>query len=223
MLYANTPDNLKIIASPKALGFCPFCKSKMIPRCGATNIPHWAHESLLTCDSWYHQETEWHLSWKARFPQKNTEVILKKNGETHIADYYNPLSNMTIEFQNSNLSLDERIARELFYPNLVWIINVKNKSGLKLEWEEGIGYHTKKYRWKNAIKWVTEYPNNSCYYMLDEFPEKNNLFQIIQFNHEKGYDINDFGWKKYHHTYITGIVWEKEYFVFHTNNNLAWW
>lgn len=51
------------------------------------------------------------------------EVPFKdQNGETHRADVITPLG-ITIEFQHSPISDKERYSRELFYKELVWVID----------------------------------------------------------------------------------------------------
>jgi hypothetical protein len=43
-------------------------------------------------------------------------------GETHIADVKNPFG-LVIEFQHSVLRAEERVAREAFYGNIVWVVD----------------------------------------------------------------------------------------------------
>jgi hypothetical protein len=50
-----------------------------------------AHKGRLECDPWY-EETEWHRSWKDRFPLGWQEQIAYDpvTGEKHIADVRTP-------------------------------------------------------------------------------------------------------------------------------------
>lgn len=177
MLYANDNQNQKIGATPKSIGNCPFCNETLIPKCGMIKTWHWSHTPNYTCDSWYEPETQWHLDWKTQFQQKYTEVVIVKQSEKHIADYYNSRRNITIEFQNSPLSFADKIKRESFYSNLKWVIHV---NGEHIEW---LGFPKNKpqiydsqydlwtpllnFRWKHSKAWVYTSPHPYCEYYLN--------------------------------------------------------
>lgn len=75
------------------------------------------------CDPWWENETEWHRAWKGHFPKECQEVIhTAVNDEKHIADVKTGQS-YVIEFQHSHLASQERIIREAFYQNMVWVID----------------------------------------------------------------------------------------------------
>lgn len=96
----------------------------MIAKCGSQIIWHWAHERSSHCDRWWETESEWHVSWKARFPEDWREVVSidSSTGERHIADIKTPRG-LVIELQNSTISEPEFRAREAFYKRMIWIVN----------------------------------------------------------------------------------------------------
>ena len=81
-------DGHKVEAFSKGKGLCICCNQETIAKCGSKTIHHWAHKSLLHCDNWWENETEWHRKWKAYFPVAWQEVVHydKVTGEKHIAD-----------------------------------------------------------------------------------------------------------------------------------------
>lgn len=158
MLYANNSLGEKIKPG-QGEGTCPYCNTTMTPKCGCINKWHWAHKSLQECDVWSEGETEWHLTWKNKFLKEYTEVVIEKEmpllltptfyKSRHIADYYNPNTKLTIEFQHSSLSFGDRLMRQLFYDNLVWVIDLTTlDSVVEL-------YKYDMYRWKHPKKWIT--------------------------------------------------------------------
>lgn len=108
---------------------CPNCGSKMIAKCGSIKVYHWAHKGIRNCDSWWENETAWHRDWKNNFPIEWQEIIMhdERTNEKHIADVQTK-GGLVVEFQHSFISANERIARENFYQNMVWIVD-----GTKLE------------------------------------------------------------------------------------------
>lgn len=84
---------------------------------------HWAHRNKM-CDPWWEPETEWHRSWKNNFNAECQEVIFKdeQTGEKHIADV-RTVHGMVIEFQHSHIDPLERVSREIFYKNMVWVVD----------------------------------------------------------------------------------------------------
>jgi competence protein CoiA len=113
----------KTKATKGAIGFCQYCGSELIAKCGEVKINHWAHKGTRHCDPWWENETEWHRSWKGHFPDEWQEVVHKAdNGEKHIADVKTE-QGWTIEFQHSYLNPEERRARNAFYPKIVWVVD----------------------------------------------------------------------------------------------------
>ncbi len=123
MKFANVNGN-KTEAAKGLIGQCRFCNSDMIPKCGEFRADHWAHKSKHNCDQWWENETDWHRSWKDHFLNDWQEEIHvdENSGEKHIADVKTD-GEWVIEFQYSYLKPEERRARTLFYPKLVWVVN----------------------------------------------------------------------------------------------------
>ena len=78
-------------------------------------------------------ETPWHKNWKIAFPGNYREIGFYDEifGEIHRADIHTP-DGVTIEFQNSPISLNELKSREAFYPKLIWILNGKKFKGFRI-------------------------------------------------------------------------------------------
>lgn len=113
----------KVEASKAGKGICPLCGSELIAKCGEVNVNHWAHKGNHNCDPWWENETNWHRSWKDKFPIDWQEVVHSaENGEKHIADVKTD-SGWVLEFQHSYLKPEERRSRNAFYPKLVWVVN----------------------------------------------------------------------------------------------------
>lgn len=113
----------KVKASKGAKGICPSCCSELIAKCGEVKVNHWAHKGNRNCDPWWENETEWHRSWKDKFPIHWQEVVhFDGNGEKHIADVETE-TGCVLEFQHSYLNPEERRSRNAFYSKLVWIVD----------------------------------------------------------------------------------------------------
>jgi len=75
-------DGKKTEATKGAKGLCRYCGSDLIAKCGEVKVNHWAHKGKRNCDPWWENETEWHRSWKRKFPLDWQEVIhFDDNGE----------------------------------------------------------------------------------------------------------------------------------------------
>jgi competence CoiA-like predicted nuclease len=123
MIYAISTDGIKIKAIPNEIAICPICKSELKSKCGQLNIWHWAHKDLKDCDSWnYEPISEWHLKWQNYFGEEQREVLITKGDETHIADIVTEKGTI-IEIQNSNISVDDIFDREVFYRDMIWVLN----------------------------------------------------------------------------------------------------
>lgn len=113
----------KCEATKGAKATCPVCGAEMTPNCGEIKVHHWAHKGRRECDQWWENETEWHRSWKDRFPVEWQEVVhTDHNGEKHIADIKTS-NNWIIEFQHSHLAPEERRSRNTFYGRLIWVVH----------------------------------------------------------------------------------------------------
>ena len=118
----------KTEATKGAKGLCRYCGSEVIAKCGEIRIDHWAHKGKRHCDPWWENETEWHRSWKDKFPKDWQEVHHKaEDGEIHIADVKTE-SGWVIEFQHSFLNPGERQKRNAFYRKIVWVVDGLRRS-----------------------------------------------------------------------------------------------
>ena len=128
-------------ANPKEIGFCPICGGELIPKCGVVKIWHWSHKSLVDCDNWSEPESEWHLNWKDKFPKEQQEVII----QNHRADI-KCKDGTIIELQNSSISADDICDREMFYKNMIWLLNGETL-GKNFEIRDKESYFT--FSWKH--------------------------------------------------------------------------
>ncbi|MNK18768.1 hypothetical protein D3C87_369800 [compost metagenome] len=81
----------------------------------------------------YLSESAWHRNWKLAFPSEYREKSFysETEGCFHRADVHT-LCGTTIEFQHSPISLAELQSREIFYPNLIWVVDGKKFKGFKI-------------------------------------------------------------------------------------------
>lgn len=124
---------------------CPVCGELVIPKCGKIKMHHWAHKTAQNCDPWWENETEWHRKWKEHFPENFQEYLMidQNTGEKHIADIRTD-KGFVIEFQHSSIKPEEKEARESFYKNMVWVVDVnKYYDKFKQAIETGVLQHCK--------------------------------------------------------------------------------
>jgi len=130
-------DNSKVRPIKGRVGFCPLCGAQMIARCGKIKIHHWSHKGKLHCDRWWESETEWHRGWKNHFPAEWQEIVhFDDNGEKHIADLKTP-HGLVVEFQHSHISPKEKLARENFYKNIIWVVDGNRRKKDWIRFNEG--------------------------------------------------------------------------------------
>lgn len=117
-------DHVSVQAQPGLKGICPGCGGTVLAKCGTERLHHWAHQTIKACDIWYEPETEWHRAWKNNFPSEWQEIFLPdpQTGEKHMADVRTS-HGVVLEFQHSNIDPKERISREDFYRNMVWVVD----------------------------------------------------------------------------------------------------
>ncbi|MCD2424381.1 competence protein [Niabella pedocola] len=117
-------DGNKVIAEPGLKGFCPGCSQPVAAKCGGERVHHWAHSRNKMCDTWWEPETEWHRTWKSKFPEDWQEIYLpdEQTGEKHIADVRTS-DGFVIEFQHSHINPLELKSREMFYKNMAWVVD----------------------------------------------------------------------------------------------------
>lgn len=106
-------------------GLCLCCGRDVIAKCGEIRCNHWAHKNTEECPySQKEPKTRWHLDWQNHFPKEWQEVrcIDEQTGEIHIADIKTP-NGLVIEFQHSAIKPEERLSREHYYKNMIWVVD----------------------------------------------------------------------------------------------------
>lgn len=123
-MYFALIDNNRVEPKPRQQALCPNCFQPVIAKCGNQKVWHWAHRNNVSCDNWWEPETEWHRNWKNNYPAdwQEISVLDKRTGEKHISDILTT-HNLIIEFQHSPIKPEERVSREKFYKNMVWIVD----------------------------------------------------------------------------------------------------
>ena len=80
MYIAETEDHKKIDAHSAALigksqkYICPCCQTELVLKSGDIKQAHFAHKSLIDCDSFTNDMSVWHRQWQEQFPVENREV-----------------------------------------------------------------------------------------------------------------------------------------------------
>lgn len=108
-------DGKRVEAQPGLSGSCPGCGGPMRAKCGEVLTWHWAHLNA-ECDPWSEPESEWHLAWKARFPEEYQEVVVGP----HRADVKGPRA--VLEVQRSGIEPAMIREREEFYGEMLWML-----------------------------------------------------------------------------------------------------
>lgn len=109
-------------------GICPHCGGEVVAKIYQDRMSHWAHLNSKMCDKWWESKTEWHIQWQNLFPKEWQEVRVNNpdGNDWHIADICTP-DGLVVEFQHSNLDIDERKIREQFYTAtkglMFWVVD----------------------------------------------------------------------------------------------------
>lgn len=126
----------KVEAVKGGTGYCQGCGAALIAKCGEEKAHHWSHKGKRDCDPWWENETEWHRSWKDRFPVAWQEVVHHDtSGEKHIADVKTN-EEWILEFQHSLINPEERRARNAFYKKLVWVVDGDRRKTDRKQFQE---------------------------------------------------------------------------------------
>jgi competence CoiA-like predicted nuclease len=162
MRFALINDN-RVEAQPQLKGLCACCSKPVIAKCGTQKIWHLSHKSKTECDNWWEPETEWHRAWKSNYPVEWQEITLvdESTGEKHNADVRTS-HNLVIEFQHSHIDPQERISREKFYKNVVWIVD-----GTRLKRDYPRFLKGRKNDFENTIFYNTDNPNIFRFDLID--------------------------------------------------------
>lgn len=124
MRYA-LENGIKKEATKGAKGTCLCCGAEVIAKCGKIRIAHWAHKNNEECSySMKEPKTQWHWDWQNLFPKEWQEIrcIEEQTGEVHIADIKTP-NGLVVEFQHSAINSEERLSRERYHKNMIWVID----------------------------------------------------------------------------------------------------
>jgi len=132
MITAIDSITLKpIFAEVGRKAICPDCGKPVFPKCGMEKRNHFAHyksDITLNCQSvrFYDGISEWHMDWQFQIKEPeagiNIEVYIKKGEYAKRADVVTK-NGLIIEFQKSHLPYDERILREKYYNDMIWVIH----------------------------------------------------------------------------------------------------
>ncbi|NEK38213.1 CoiA-like domain protein [Rhizobium leguminosarum] len=123
MIQVALVEGIRSAPQQGVRGTCEVCGAVLISKCGPRVRHHWAHHRIRDCDPWWEVETDWHRNWKDRFPLECREVVHHAgDGEIHRADIKAP-GGIYVEVQHSQISDAERLSREHFYKNLIWIVD----------------------------------------------------------------------------------------------------
>ena len=173
---------------PGRKGLCAFCGRAMVSKCGRFVAWHWAHKRRSSCDPWLQAETDWHLKWKDRFPKDWQEVVHvdELTRERHIADVKTP-SALIVEIQHSPISEHELRSRELFYGDMIWIVDARDLEGYfsigmtyGLASIEPISYFI---RWWSSSKLLQRWSEATKPVYFDIHSTGNaNLLRLMEFN-----------------------------------------
>ena len=116
-------NGLRSEAVAGARGICQTCGKETVSKCGTRIRHHWAHLHKHNCDLWWENETQWHRDWKALFPPECREINhIAPDGEIHRSDI-KTATGIYIEIQHSAMTDAERLSRENFYVNLIWVVD----------------------------------------------------------------------------------------------------
>lgn len=170
MMYGESANSLKVPATPKAIARCPDCKTDLIAKCGTKNIWHWAHSTLVECQSYKEPETEWHRAWKAKFPPYACEI---KVGDCR-ADVRLPTGTV-IEFQHSPIDLENIYKREKVYgTDMIWFVDGYEFSERFYVTE--LRTHAN-FQWDHRRKWVSDLRRPI---FIDFLKTKSLIFQMVK-------------------------------------------
>jgi len=145
-------DGVRRVAGPGARAVCPCCQNEVLAKCGEIIRWHWAHRAN-DCDTWHEPESEWHLSWKRKFPNEWQEVVIG----CHRADVKTP--KLVVELQASSLSAGEIRERERHYGSMVWLLRGHSfDSNLDVRLTASSGFFTFRWKWPRKSWWYATAP-----------------------------------------------------------------
>lgn len=123
-LAKTSPNGGMSLPSKGVDAVCPCCGGEVISKIGDVIIPHWAHKSLIDCDTWYEPRTTWHIEWQKEFSpdMRHCEKIYAGHRADVVTD-----AGVVVELQHSNISEGEILEREACYGrDMVWIFDCRD-------------------------------------------------------------------------------------------------
>lgn len=94
---------------------CPICGGEVVKKMGNIVVHHFAHKSLVECDTFTQDMSEWHKWWQNQFPKGNQEHIetltIKREDFEFAAIHRNFNSNKIIDFLHKHQDEDELIIK----------------------------------------------------------------------------------------------------------------
>ena len=216
LLAANDINSTRVLASEADSSkeyFCPICTQLLINRLnGKKRIPYFAHYGAGThngrisskcTETWSSDMSEWHKEWQNRFPSETIEIIMEYSGEKHRADVKTP-EQVVVEFQHSNLSLEEFRARNRFYHDcdcrVIWVFDMigiyNRKIQLSNKYERSWTAPKKLFRQIKlpedcVIIFQTQLPNEKNSPVLEMIESAEGEFRQFKI-HDKKYTIDEF-------------------------------
>ncbi len=122
MIWALRND-IKVSATLDSIGYCPYCKKKVFPRCGEVMVWHWAHYKGQSCLFSSESDSEWSAHYKNTFGKENAEIIIEKYNKSDIADILTK-QKVVIKLVNHLISKDKILKKESFFGNrFIWLLN----------------------------------------------------------------------------------------------------
>lgn len=117
-------DKQLVVATPgETHAVCPLCLSKVIAKCGAIKVHHWAHRKGFSCDPWCEGDNEWRHYWLDFFNDDEQEVVSVGHQEKHFADVLTA-NGTTVLFRQTAPSIELLKQMENFFSSLVWVVNL---------------------------------------------------------------------------------------------------
>lgn len=153
--------------------YCPICKQALIQKRGEIREHHFSHigpkgankKNYVPCsDKWHYDKTDWHIQWQKRFSDESYEKVLEFEGKKHIADVL--VGDIVIEFQHSNISIEEFRDRNEFYTKcgykVIWIFDLieeYNNGRIRLdEWKDNCYHWTYVKNYLENLNWKRTKP-----------------------------------------------------------------
>jgi hypothetical protein len=112
--------------------YCPICHKNLLQRRGRIKVYHFAHYPNSQCiDHWHYDMSLWHRLWQDRFPVTQQEIVFSDGQKTHRADVFLEKEKTVIEFQHSEISVQEFLDRNQFYNRLgyrvIWVFDLREE------------------------------------------------------------------------------------------------